>query len=143
MNMNRKAPQSVILPSDLLLDPTKEPLKIILAPYNGITHVPSELAAGNGPDLMVFIELNKCFKRQGNVAEGMLGNVMWGFEQCGFDPAHVAAGLTALRKSGFIRYTYANGETCHDYDYDVKKPIWIRYEPKFTDLFVRSLIIRL
>lgn len=132
---------SITLPSSLLLDPTKEPLKIILTPYLGITHVPSELAVGNGPDTMVFIELNKCFKKAGFVAEGMMGNIIWGFELCGFDPRHVAAGLTSLRKRGFIKYTDESGEELHEYNFDPKKPIWIRYHKKFTDLFVQNRII--
>jgi hypothetical protein len=137
----QKTPQSVILPSSLLLDPTKEPLHTVLTPYNGIREVPADLTADSGPDLMVFIELNHCFKKAGFVAEGMLGNVMWGLEQCGYDPRHVAAGLTALRKKGYLEYTDQWRNRISDYDFDPKKPIWIRYTKKLTDLFVRELII--
>jgi hypothetical protein len=133
-----KPPQSIILPSTLLLDPTKEPLTIVQHHYSGITHVPAELALGNGPDLMVFVELNNCFKKAKRVAEGMLANVMWGFEQCGYDPRHVAAGLTELRKKGFILYTDERRVPLSDYDFDAKKPIWIRYTKKFTDLFIQE-----
>lgn len=135
----KQTPQpSVILPSDLLIDPTKEPLNIILKPYAGITHVPAELA---GTEQMVFIELNKCFKRAGFVAEGMLGNIIWGFELCGFAPQHVAAGLTGLRKKGYIRYTDKSGVAISEYGWDPAKPIWIRYEPKFKALLVKELIL--
>jgi hypothetical protein len=92
----------------------------------------------NGPDLMVFVELNNCFKRQKNVSEGMLANVMWGFEQCGYAPDHVAAGLTALRKKGYITYTDERRVPLSDYDFNPKKPIWIRYTRKFTDLFIKE-----
>jgi len=139
--MDPKPQPSVILPSSLLVDPTKEPLKIILTPYRGITHVPSELAAANGPDTMVFIELNKCFKKAGFVAEGMMGNIIWGFEQCGFDPRHVAAGLNGLRKRGYIHYTDESGVEIFEYNFDPAKPIWIRFSKKFQDLFVKELII--
>ena len=131
---------SITLPSSVLQDPTKEPLKVILKPYNGIKEIPSELAAGAGPDLMVFIELNKCFKKAGFVAEGMLGNIIWGFEQCGFDPKHVAAGLTGLRKKGYLRYTDLGGDPISEYDFDPKKLVWIRYDKKMVDLFVRIIL---
>lgn len=129
---------SISLPSSLLIDPTKEPLQVILKTYSGITHVPAELAIGNGPDLMVFIELNKCFKRANHVSEGMLANVIWGFEQCGFDPKHVAQGLAELRKKDYIRYTDESRTPIHEFDYNPKKPVWIRYTTKFTDLFIRK-----
>ena len=89
---------------------------------------------------MVFIELNKCFKKAGFVAEGMLSNVIWGFENCGYDPVNVASGLSKLRSLGYIRYSDVRRNPISDIAFDPKKPIWIRYEKKFTDLFVRSLI---
>ena len=135
-----KAPQSVILPSSLLLDPTKEPLDIVQPQYAGIREVPSELQF-RGPELMVFIELNRCFKKAGHVAEGMLANVMWGFEQCGYDPHHVAAGLTGLRKLGYLAYTDERRVPILEYNFDPKKPIWIRYTKKFTDLLIKGLIL--
>jgi formylmethanofuran dehydrogenase subunit E len=133
-----KPPQSVILPSSLLLDPTKEPLTIVQAPYFGITHVPTDLAIGNGPDLMMFVELNKCFKKANQVAEGMLANVLWGFEQCGYDPRHVAAGLTELRKKGYLLYTDEGRVAIAEFNFDPKKPVWIRYTKKFTDLLIKE-----
>lgn len=133
-----KPPQSVILPSSLLLDPTKEPLDIVLAHYNGITHVPAELAMNNGPELMVFVELNNCFKKAKHVAEGMLANVLWGFHQCGYDERHVAAGLTKLRTLGYITYTDERRVPISEHDWNPHKPIWIRYTKKFMDLFVQE-----
>jgi hypothetical protein len=120
----------------MLIDPTKEPLHIVLKPYRGVTSIPAELT---GPDQMVFVELNKCFKKAGFVAEGMMGNIIWGFELCGFDPRHVAAGLTSLRAKGYIVYTDERREAIHEYGFDGKKPIWIRYAPKFTNLLVKEL----
>lgn len=133
-----KPPQSVILPSSLLLDPTKEPLTIILTPYLGLTHIPADLALGNGPDLMVFVELNNCFKKANHVAEGMLSNVLWGFGECGYDTRHVAAGLTKLRASGYVLYTDERRVPISEFDFDPKKPVWIRYTKKFTDLFIKE-----
>lgn len=132
--------QSVILPSSLLLDPTKESLQVILTPYKGLTHLPSDLMTIKSPAQMVFVELNKCFKKAGNVSEGMLGNVIWGFQQCGYDAKYIAQGLTQLREMGYIMYTDANRVPIYELalDFDAKKPIWIRYTPKFTDLFIRE-----
>jgi hypothetical protein len=135
----KKALQEFHLPSSMLEDPTQEPLTIILTPYQGITHVPSELGTNDTASL-VFIELNKCFKRAGFVAEGMLANLIWGFEECGYSANNVASGLSKLRRLGYVRYSDARGNPISDIAFDPKKPIWIRYDKKFTELFVRSLI---
>lgn len=135
--MIKKPPQSIHLPSSLLVDPTKEPLKILQKPYFGIKEVPSELG-NNDVATMVFIELNRCFEKAGFVAEGLLGNIIWGFEQCGYDPRHVAAGLTKLRALNYIYYSDELGNRLSEVMFDAKKPIWIRYGKKFTDLIVRE-----
>lgn len=128
--------QGMTLPSSLLIDPTAESLDVILAPYRGITHVPSDLS---GQGLMVFIELQKCFKKADRVCEGLLGNVYWGFEQCGYDPRHVAAGLTDLREKGYIFYSDGSRARLSELlMIDHKKPIWLRYTQKMMDLFVRG-----
>ena len=136
-----KPKQEFYLPSSILQDPTKEPLHVILTPYQGITHVPSELGH-NDTATLVFIELNKCFKKAGFVAEGMLGNIIWGFEQCGYDPRYVASGLSKLRTLGYIFYTDEARMPIHEttYDYDKKKPIWIRYSDKFKSLLVKTVV---
>ena len=128
-------PQQVHLSTDMLIDPTFEPLFEILSPYKGITHVPSEL---DGPALMVFIELQKCFQKAGRVCEGLLPNIIWGFEQCGYDPNHIAAGLTKLRARDYIFYSDAGRLPVNEFDWNPNKPVWIRYLPKFTDLLVKD-----
>lgn len=131
----KKIKPEITLPSSLLIDPRAEPLQTILTPYRGITHVPSEIT---GPALMVFIELQKCFKKADKVSEGLLANVIWGFEQCGYDQNHTAAGLSKLRELGYIHYSDAGGQKLSVIQFDPQKPIWIRYSKKMVDLFVRN-----
>jgi len=126
---------AVTLPDSVLIDPRAEPLKVILTPYRGITHVPSDL---DGTALMVFIELNKCFKKSGKVAEGLLPNVIWGFEQCGYDPQHIASGLTALRYKDYIFYSDAGGLPLIEHGFNPKALIWIRYSQKFLKLLIKN-----
>ena len=130
--------KAITLPSDLLINPNKQPLRVILPSYQGITHVPSDITAGgNTPELMVFIELNKCFQTQNCVAEGLLGDVIWGLEQCGYANKYVASGLAKLKELGYIQYTDGRSTLIHDLFFDPNKPIWIKYTKKFTDLFAQ------
>ena len=132
--------QSFTLSTDVLANSAHEPLKKIVDPYSGLRHIPPELG-DHSPGCFVFIELNKCFSRAGYVAEGMLANVIWGFEQCGYDPNRVAAGLTDLRKKGYITYSDSGGLPIQETDFDPQKIVWIRYTKKMLDLFVRKLVL--
>ena len=138
LNKKGKPVQNVFLPSTLLQNPAQEPLKVILKPYSGITHVPAELGEG-GPETLVFIELQKCFKKAGCVAEGMLANIIWGFEQCGYDPRAVASGITKLRSLGYVFFSDERGNIVHEQNFSPDKPIWIRYSDKFRTLLIRSI----
>lgn len=130
-------PQKVFLPSSLLEDSRAEPLSVRLPYYKGITEVPGDVGHGDEVTL-VFIELQKVFKKAGNVSEGLMGNIIWGFEQCGYDPRAVAKGLSGLRTLGYTKYTDPVGEELHELSFDPKTPIWIRYTNKMMDLFVKE-----
>lgn len=128
---------SVVLPADLLQNSTPEPLKIIVTPYLGVSHLPSDVQA-NGPAFLVFQDLLECFKKQGYVAEGLLANVMWGFEQSGRDIKLVAHGLSCLRQLGYVGYSDPLGVRISEHGFNPDIPIWIRYLPKFTALMIRK-----
>lgn len=134
-------PQHITLSTSLLENSKLEPLQKIVDPYKGLIHIPADVGQG-GPVTMVFIELQKCFQKAGYVAEGLLGNIIWGFSECGYDPKNTAAGLTALRKLGYIRYTDSLGNEIFEGTFDPSnggKPIWIRYTTKMINLFVKEL----
>lgn len=131
-----RPPNSIQLPSSMLIDPKKEPLKEILPFYRGITHVPSEI---DGPALMVFIELQKCFDKAGRVCEGLLGNLIWGLQEVGYDAKHIAAGLTQLREKEFIFYSDESGNRISSLILDpTSKIMWLRYGKKFLDVIVKG-----
>lgn len=134
---NKSLPQpSITLPADMLLNSTKEPLRVIVTPYLGVSHLPSDVQQAPTA-LLVFKDLTECFKLQGEVSEGLLGNLIWGFEQSGRDPRMVAAGLTELRKLGYVTYSDAAGTPISEHGFSADVPIWIRYTQKMVSLFVR------
>lgn len=129
--------QAVTLSTSLLIDPTKEPLRQVQPFYRGVTHIPSDI---EGPALMVFIELQRCFQKAGNVSEGLLHNLIWGFEQCGYHPQHVAAGLTQLRNKGYLVYKDPSGSPVADSGILLSPPkyMWVTYSPKFLELLYKG-----
>lgn len=129
---------SVIMPDSILQNSKKEPLTVIIKPYQGLKNIPPELNDG-GVACLVFYGLVQCFQKQNEVCEGLLANIIWGFEQCGYDPKYVAAGLSKMRDLGYIYYTSSQkGDVVSDTNFDPNKPIWIRYTPKMINLFYRE-----
>lgn len=126
---------SIIMPDSVLQNSKKEPLNVVIKPYQGLKRIPSDLNDG-GLACLVFYGLVQCFQKQQEVCEGLLANIVWGFEQCGYDPKYVAQGLTRMRDLGYIYYsTEQKGAEISETNFDPKKPIWIRYRPKMLDLF--------
>ncbi len=130
--------QDIIMPDSVLRNSKKEPLNVVVKPYQGLKNIPKELNDG-GVACFAFCGLVQCFQRQQEVSEGLLANVIWGFEQCGYDPRHVAAGLSKLRELGYIYYSSSQrGDALSEVGFDPNKPIWIRYTQKMIDLFYRN-----
>lgn len=134
--MQKPVQQGITLSTSLLQDASMQPLRVILPSYKGITHVPTDLTAGGDktPELMVFIELNKCFQKAGFVAMGRLGDLIWGFEQVGYDPIHVASGLTKLRHLGYLAYVDSANNPVSELFHDPKAPVWVSYTDKFLSV---------
>jgi hypothetical protein len=129
---------SIIMPDSVLQNSKKEPLNVIIKPYQGLKRIPQEVNNG-GVECLVFYGLAQCFQKHKEVCEGLLANIIWGFEQCGYDPKYVARGLTRLRELDFIFYSSEQrGAPISETNFDPKKPIWIRYTPKMIDLFYRG-----
>lgn len=136
MDRLKPPPQKVILSADLLQDARKQDLQVIFSPYQGCQIVPAEVGQ-NGVAFLAFQGLLQCFEKTGNISEGQLKDILWGFEQSGHDPRAVAAGLTKLRALGYTYYTDPLGNRISEHNFDPKKAIWLRYSSKFLALMVR------
>lgn len=129
--------QSIHLSTDLLIDPTMQPLMTLRPDFVGVKEVPAEIGE-NGVAALVFVDLVECFKKAGKICEGKLNDLIWGFNQCGRDPRAVAAGLTHLRKLGYIYYTDPLGAKITEHNFDPKQLIWIRYSDKLLKMFAET-----
>lgn len=74
-----------------------------------------------------------CFERQSRVAEGLIGDLIWGFQQCGFPAELTFNGLMQLEKYGYIRFQAKDGQFIN-HTSDKMESAWIRYEKKLKDL---------
>lgn len=74
-----------------------------------------------------------CFEKQGRVAEGLIGDLIWGFQQCGIPAELTFNGLMQLEKYGYIRFQAKDGQLIN-HTSDKLESAWIRYEQKLKDL---------
>lgn len=91
-----------------------------------IPHIPGAPKEVND----VLAMLVQCLKQNKHVQEGLIGDVLWGFQQVGYDPLNTYTGLAGLEKLGFIKFQ-APDNAYVSLDSDQAGKAWIRYQPKF------------
>lgn len=81
-----------------------------------------------------------CFDKHKVVAEGLIGDLMWGFAQAVFPPplTHVNEGLTytglcQLEREGYVKFQAKDGAYLGPGDEQIGGA-WVRYQPKLLDM---------
>jgi hypothetical protein len=109
----------------------KEPrLKVVKPFFNGLTSYPSELER-NTVAHVVFYNLQQCYEQTGNVSEGIVEDMVWGFRQVGIPPHITWDGLNKLKKMGFLYFHDGTGRVIFG---DATEKLWFRWTLKYTDL---------
>lgn len=95
-----------------------------------VASIPSSLQA---EAQMVLQALFDCFERSGSIQEGIIEELMWGFEQCGFPRKLTAHGLVFLEKAGYVKFQTRDGSFV-EFVSAKTKDSWIRYQPKLLEM---------
>jgi hypothetical protein len=74
-----------------------------------------------------------CFEKSGEVKEGIIEDILWGFEQCGIPRKLTAKGLVSLESAGYICFQAPNN-TPITFEAAKIHECWIRYQPKLLDM---------
>lgn len=82
---------------------------------------------------VVMHALFSCFDRQKEVREGLVGDLLWGFEQCGIPAGCSAVGLMELNNQGYLKFQ-APDNTYINFQSDQIGKAWIRYQKKLLDM---------
>lgn len=117
------------------VDMTKQPLNTIKPFETMVLYVPSGLPS-HARECM--IRLFRCFSKQKEVSEGLIGDVMFGFSQNTLEEKELPAtitwtGLCQLRDMGYIKFQAPDGEYI-DQDSDKISSAWVRYQPKLLEM---------
>ena len=105
-------------------------LKVVKPFYNGLNSYPSELEKNTSAHV-VFYNLQQCYEQVGNVSEGVVEDIIWGFRQAGIPAAVTWDGLNQLKKLGFVYFHDGTGRVILG---DVSDKLWFRWSLKYIDL---------
>jgi hypothetical protein len=127
-----KAKMNTPLQSHIVAEVENKPQSLrLLKPIDKmISSVPSDL---NDVGKKTLLNLFKCFVEQRSVSEGLVGDVLWGFGQCGLQPEETIHGLINLSKNGYIKFQAKDG-TFTDFNSSKIQGAWVRYQKKLTEL---------
>lgn len=73
-----------------------------------------------------------CFQKAGHVSEGLIGDLLWGFEQCNIPPRLTFEGLVQLESFGYIRFQAKDGAFISK-ESTLLESAWVRYTPKLLE----------
>ena len=86
-----------------------------------------------GEAQIVLRALFDCFEKAQLVQEGILEELMWGFEQCNIPRKLTAHGLVFLEKAGYVKFQTRDG-IFTDFVSARLNHTWIRYQPKLLEM---------
>jgi len=132
-----KTPKLVNSPNPLVanisgtVDGKMQPLNIV-GKSQGInqTFLPSISIEAND----VLVMLISCYEKNGRVVkEGLVGDVLWGFQQSGYPPDRTIKGLQDLADCGYLQFQAPDNAYVHLNSSKAGKA-WVRYQPSFLKL---------
>ncbi len=124
-----KPPTSVMKLDVTVKDATPQPLKKLRPFPSMVLRI-----AGGWPKQaqMVLQALFACFDKAGNVSEGLVGDLMWGFQQAGLPPELTLHGLIQLETMGFIKFQAPDNQYVSLQD-SASEKAWVRYQKPLLD----------
>lgn len=82
--------------------------------------------------------LFSCFEKQGDVQEGKVGDLIWGFQQHGVHEAVTISGLKEMETKGYIRLQSPDNAYTGFHSENVIHA-FVRYQKKLTDMVYEPL----
>ncbi len=76
-----------------------------------------------------------CFEKQQNVKEGVLGDLIFGFEASGIPPDKTLSGLSVLHRAGYLKFQSPSPDNSYvDFTCDRVLDAWVRYQPALLEM---------
>ena len=118
----------------LTLNSNKKGLRPVRHHYFGVKERPIDIRE-ESPEGVVFFNLQVCYKNQGNVSEGTVEDVIWGFRQSGIPNDITWKGLITLNKLGYINFTNDIGIPLLG---EPNPKMWYQWTDKYLNLLLAN-----
>ena len=123
-------PNTVVANVTGVVDGKMQPLREVRPIDKTPKIVPPELNYQGGATLSL---LFKVFEKRKYVKEGLIGDIIYGFDACGIPTEATIQGLDNLNKNGYIRFQAKDNAYVSIYD-DRAGSAWVRYQPKLLNM---------
>lgn len=127
----KSSPNSIVANVTGVVDGKKQLLRDI-KPVGANAYTPLIPVDLDYPGGIVYSLLLKTFMKQGFVKEGLIGDVIFGFEACGIPPDLTIQGLANLNKNGYVKFQAKDNTYVSIYD-DASGGAWVKYLPKLLN----------
>ena len=107
-------------------------LRPVMAHYFGLKERPIDIVDST-PEGVVFFNLQVCYQNQGNVSEGTVEDVIWGFRQSGIPNNVTWDGFRILKKLGYLRFTNDIGVALIG---NPTPKMWYQWTPKYFEILL-------
>jgi len=119
-----------VMGMEVVVDSTPQPLRKLRNFAAACQSIPSSLK----PEAQIVLQsVFSCFEKQRSVQEGLIGDLMWGFTQCGISEQLTFHGLKYLANDGYIKFQAPDGQFV-DITSDQSGKAWVRYQDKLLNM---------
>lgn len=74
-----------------------------------------------------------CFTKAKEVREGIVMDILWGFEVSGHSPVDTAYGLVDLKRAGYVGFEAPDGTEVDEHSQFLSQ-CWLTYKPKLLEV---------
>jgi hypothetical protein len=127
----QSAPDNVVMNLEATVDATPQKLRTkIKSLYKAQKDIPKLIPA----EAQIVLQcLFSCFDKQRKISEGLVKDIIWGFEQSGIPQPASLVGLKQLENLGYISFNGPDGGKVSIFS-DRLPDLWVKYEDKLLDL---------
>lgn len=124
------AKDKLVMKLEATVEVNPQPLRVM----RSFGHMAGDISGLLRPEAQIVLHsLFECFTKHQEVKEGLVGDLMWGFEQCGIPVKLTIVGLTALESAGYVKFQTPDNQFV-GFDSDQIGSCWLRYQPKLLDM---------
>ena len=130
------AKEKSVMTMEAVVDATPQELSK-LKDFHALTKAIPTTVTAQGQ--IVLQALFACFDKKQSTEEGLIGDLIWGFDKGGIPKQCTIDGLKSLAKEGFIKFQ-AKDNTFVTFESDKITGAWVRYQPKLMELIYEGSI---